>query len=120
LSYQWYFNGGLIDGATESVYTIPAAGTQSVGSYQVSVWNSAGTNWSTAAALWLNLLKMYAGVNAYGPIGAGCQVQYTTNLSDPSAWTPLQTVTIHSNPTVIIDYSSPDYPKRFYRTVPAP
>jgi len=31
---------------------------------------------------------------------------------------PLQSVIIVTNPTVIIDYDSPEQPKRFYRTVP--
>jgi len=50
--------------------------------------------------------------------GTKYQVQYTTNLTAPVMWTTLQTVTIVTNPTVIIDYGSADQPERFYQTVP--
>lgn len=118
LYYQWYLNGALVSGATGASLNIPAASTNSVGNYQVVVWNSAGTNWSSTAALWLNNLQMYAGVNAFGPIGGTCQVQYATNLNTPVTWVPLQTATIVTNPTVIIDYGSAGQPQRFYQTVP--
>jgi hypothetical protein len=118
VNYQWYFNGAVITGATGSFFNIPTASTNSVGTYQVVAWNIAGTNWSTTAALWLNALKMYAGVNAYGPVGSNCLVQYATNLNPPVVWTPLQTITIVTNPTVIIDYGSADQPRRFYQTLP--
>ena len=118
LNYQWYFNGSAISGANGAALNIPSASTNWVGSYQVVVWNLAGTNWSSTAALWLNNLQMYAGVNAYGPVGASCQVQYATNLTAPVTWVPLQTVTIVTNPTVIIDYGSAGQPSRFYKVLP--
>ncbi len=120
MNYQWYLNGSAIGGANGASFSIPATTTAWLGSYQVQVWNIAGTNWSATAGLWLDALKMYAGVNVYGPAGSNCAVQYTTNLTAPVAWEPLQSVTIVTNPTVIIDYASPEQPKRFYRTVPTP
>lgn len=120
-NYQWYLNGNPINDATGSCFTIPNTTAALLGSYQVRVANSAGTNWSAIADLWLDTLKMYAGlggVNVYGPAGSNCVVQYTTNLTAPVIWTPLQTVTVVTNPTVVIDYDSPKQPKRFYRTVP--
>ncbi len=118
LSYQWYLNGSAIGGANGASLSIPATTADWLGSYQVQVWNVAGTNWSATAGLWLDALKMYAGVNVYGPAGSNCVVQYATNLAAPVTWTPLQSVTIVTNPTVIIDYDSPGQPKRFYRTLP--
>ena len=118
LNYQWYFNGSAIIGATSPSFTAPTTNAAWLGSYQAQVWNSAGTNWSSTAGLWLNDLKMYAGVNIYGPMGSNCVVQYATNLNNPIRWTWLQSATIVTNPTVIIDYTSPDQPKRFYRTLP--
>ncbi len=120
LYYQWYLNGNEISGANGASFSIPATTATWLGSYQVQVWNVAGTNWSATAGLWLDALKMYAGVNVYGPAGSNCVVQYTTNLAAPVAWEPLQSVTIVTNPMVIIDYASPEQPKRFYRTVPTP
>lgn len=118
MNYQWYLNGSVIGGANDASFSIPATTAAWLGSYQVQVWNIAGTNWSATAGLWLDALKMYAGVNVYGPAGSNCVVQYATNLTAPVTWTPLQSVTIVTNPTVIIDYDSPDQPHRFYRTLP--
>ena len=117
-NYQWYLNGSAIGGANGACFSVPNTSTNWLGSYQVQVWNSAGTNWSATAGLWLDTLKMYAGVNVYGPAGSNCVVQYATNLAAPVTWIPLKSVTIVTNPTVIIDYDSPGQPKRFYRTVP--
>jgi hypothetical protein len=118
LYYQWYFNGAVPDGATGASLTIPAATPDRAGSFRVVLWNSAGTNWSAPVSLWLDALKLYAGVNVYVPVGSNCLVQFTTNLTAPVQWTPLQSVTIVTNPTVIIDSDSPGQPKRFYRTQP--
>ena len=118
MNYQWYLNGSVIGGANGASFSIPFTSVAWLGSYQVQVWNSAGTNWSATAGLWLDALKMYAGVNVYGPAGSNCVVQYATNLTAPVTWMPLQSVIIVTNPTVIIDYDSPEQPKRFYRTVP--
>ena len=118
MNYQWYLNGSVIGGANDASFSIPVTTAAWLGSYQVQVWNSAGTNWSATAGLWLDELKMYAGVNVYGPAGSNCVVQYATNLTAPVTWMPLQSVIIVTNPMVIIDYDSPEQPKRFYRTVP--
>jgi len=118
MNYQWYLNGSVIGGANGASFLIPVTTAAWLGSYQVQVWNSAGTNWSATAGLWLDELKMYAGVNVYGPAGSNCVVQYATNLTAPVTWMPLQSVIIVTNPTVIIDYNSPEQSKRFYRTVP--
>ncbi len=118
LHYQWYFNNVAIGGATDSSLTINNATLGAVGTYRVTVWNASGTNTSAAVSLGLDALKMYAGVNAYGPVGSNYVVQFTTNLTAPVTWTPLQSFIIVTNPTVIIDYNSPEQPKRFYRTLP--
>ena len=118
LHYQWYFNNVAIGGANGASLTLSNAAPGAVGIYQVTVWNVAGTNTSAAVSLGLDALKLYAGVNAYGPVGSNYVVQYATNLAAPVNWLLLQSVTIVTNPTVIIDYNSPDQPKRFYRTVP--
>jgi hypothetical protein len=85
----------------------------------VAVTNFAGGFVSSSACLWLNTLKMYAGVNVYGPLGGNCAVQYATNLdSNPVQWATLTNVLIQAVPEIFIDYGSADQPKRFYRTVP--
>lgn len=118
LNYQWFLNNIAISNATNANLTLPDASTSLLGSYQVQVWNSAGTNWSSTAGLWIDSIKLYAGVNVYGPVGSNCVVQYTTNLTEPVTWISLQSLTVVTNPMVIIDFDSPDQPKRFYRTFP--
>jgi len=50
-TYQWYFNGAAISGATDPTYTVEDAQQSEAGSYTVSVSNSAGTATSSAAVL---------------------------------------------------------------------
>jgi hypothetical protein len=118
-TYQWYFAGSPIPWATGPSLTITNAGPGQVGCYSVAVTNFAGGFVSAPACLWLNTLKMYAGVNVYGPLGGTCTVQYATNLDlVPVQWFTLTNVVIQSMPQIFIDYGSADQPKRFYRTLP--
>jgi hypothetical protein len=118
-TYQWYFAGSPIPWATGPSLTITNAGPGQVGCYSVAVTNFAGGFVSAPACLWLSTLKMYAGVNVYGPLGGTCTVQYTTNLDlVPVQWFSLTNVLIEAMPQIFIDYGSADQPKRFYRTVP--
>ena len=118
-TYQWYFAGSPIPWATGPSLTITNAGPGQVGCYSVAVTNFAGGFVSAPACLWLSTLKMYAGVNVYGPLGGTCTVQYATNLDlVPVQWFTLTNVVIQSMPQIFIDYGSADQPKRFYRTLP--
>ena len=49
--YQWYFNGDPIDGANQSVLTIPNVTLTHRGEYSVSATNNAGTDVSNPAQL---------------------------------------------------------------------
>ncbi|MDB6059225.1 MAG: Immunoglobulin I-set domain protein, partial [Verrucomicrobiales bacterium] len=51
LSYQWHFNGADIPGATTTSYTVASVTADTLGSYSVTVTNSAGTTNSVSAAL---------------------------------------------------------------------
>jgi hypothetical protein len=61
---------------------------------------------------------MYAGVNIYGPLGSNVLVQFSTSLATNATWTTLTNITIQKQPEIVIDYTSPEQPGRFYRTVP--
>ena len=54
LSYQWYFNGAAIPGATGSSYTITNVQASDSGQYTVAVTNSNGTVTSSAGNLYVN------------------------------------------------------------------
>ena len=48
-SYQWNLNGTPIPGATNSTYTVPAAGSANAGNYSVTVTNGVGSVTSSIA-----------------------------------------------------------------------
>jgi uncharacterized delta-60 repeat protein len=51
LSYQWYFNGRAIGGATSPSYTVTSAGERNAGFYAVEVRNAVGSVLSPTAIL---------------------------------------------------------------------
>ena len=53
-TYQWYFGGTAISGATGSSYSITSAQSANAGSYTVTVTNSMGSVTSSAATLTVN------------------------------------------------------------------
>jgi hypothetical protein len=57
LSYQWRRGGSPIAGATNSTFTIPGARDSDAGSYDVMVWNDAGSATSATATLTVTFLS---------------------------------------------------------------
>lgn len=51
LSYQWFFNGAPIEGATENSFVVTSAQFSNAGSYSVRVANAHGSIFSAAAVL---------------------------------------------------------------------
>jgi hypothetical protein len=76
-TYQWYFNGAAIAGATDPTYTITDAQQAEAGSYTVSVSNSAGTATSSPAVLTVVVPTGYPDITV--------QPQSTTVAFDGSA-----------------------------------
>jgi hypothetical protein len=116
-TYQWRLNGTNISGATGSSYTIPSASYADAGYYDVVVANTAGTNVSSPASLAIVDIKMYAGINVYGPLGASYSLQAVSALVGTN-WNVLTNVALPSQPYIYIDYSSPTNGQQFYRAVP--
>ncbi len=54
LTYQWYFNGAAISGATASSYSLASAQSGNAGSYTVTVTNAVGSVTSNPATLAVN------------------------------------------------------------------
>ena len=67
-TYQWYFNGGLIGGATASTFTLASVQPSNAGNYTVTVSNSAGSVTSSLAVLTVKT-SSFAGVYV-GKLGA--------------------------------------------------
>ena len=56
LSYQWYFNSGVLANATNAVLTLTGVTTNQAGTYLVTVTNAAGSAVSSNAVLTVNSL----------------------------------------------------------------
>ena len=117
IRYQWRFNGVNIANATNTSYTIASAGLANLGSYDVVVANSAGTNTSSAAALALLDLKMLAAVYISATNGSRYRIDAATALA-PTNWIAMTNITITSQPYIYVDYASATNSYKFYRAVP--
>jgi hypothetical protein len=123
-TFRWQFsadgvNYGDIAGATESSYHIDSSSPTNIGYYRVVASNPAQTNTSTVVSLTLLSVKMYAGVNIYGPLGANYLVQ-SIPVVNGTNWTTLTNISLPSQPYIYIDYSSPTNACQFYRVSPLP
>jgi hypothetical protein len=115
LSYQWYFNGISIFGATNSLLVLSNVNAAYAGNYTVVVSNAAGTVTSSSAALSLMSLNLYAGLTINGKVGGTYKVEYATSLSNP-VWTTLTNLPLPSSPYLYIDTTTPaSSGVRFYR-----
>jgi hypothetical protein len=63
-TYQWYFNGTALGGATAAFYTVDDAQQSQAGSYSVSVENSNGAVTSAAAVLTVSLPAGYPAITS--------------------------------------------------------
>ncbi|MEO7299239.1 MAG: DUF1349 domain-containing protein [Verrucomicrobiota bacterium] len=63
-------------------------------------------------------LRFYAGLTAVGAPGVSYELQYTTNLQSPDAWTTLTNVVLDTNRLFFVDLDSPTSAVRFYRLRP--
>jgi hypothetical protein len=102
LSYQWQLGTNLLDGATNSLFTITNAQMSDRGSYSVIVTNIAGSVISSGAVLtvtqpgFANIISAGGGSfilsGAGGTRGGIYYVLTATNLTLPfTNWTPIAT-----------------------------
>lgn len=116
-SYQWQFNGGDIYGATNAIFTIPAALPGDSGEYRVVVANSAGTNVSRVAHLTLLNIQCVPGLFIYGPVGASYSIQARIDVAGEE-WQSISNVTLTAfQPFIFADLGAYTNRARFYRAV---
>ena len=71
-AYQWFKNGGMVLGATNSALTLASAGVTNSGVYYVVVTNAFGMNISQPATVTVGTPQLLAwGYNGYGQLGDG-------------------------------------------------
>ncbi len=99
-TYQWYFNGTALGGATAASYTVADAQLSQAGSYSVSVANSNGTVTSAGAVLTVSLPAGYPDITS--------QPQSTTVTFDGTATLTVAVAGAGPSPT-----SGPSRARRF-------
>ena len=86
LSYQWYFKGAPISGATSPSYTISSAQSSNAGSYTCTVANAAGTFTSSAATLTVGAAAIaFIQQPSLQTIASGSTVVFSVSVGDASA-----------------------------------
>lgn len=110
-TFQWYKNGGVITGATNSFYTIASAQSADAASYSVAVTNTLGSVTSSAAQLTVSasdtstsgILSLPSDVLGSGTAGAahpgGLPLTYDT--SGLRTFRPVPPVGVH--PRIFVD-----------------
>jgi uncharacterized delta-60 repeat protein len=76
-------------------------------------------NSAVQAGVQLLNMNLYPGMFLSGSVGTNYRVEYTTNLTSPSLWTPLTNLTLTNSPTFVPDPTLPQG-YRFYRAVTIP
>lgn len=77
LTYQWYFNGVVIAGATSASYNIPSAAQTNGGTFSVTVTGSGGTTTSLGAVLVVTGNPFVISQPASQTVNAGASCSFT-------------------------------------------
>ena len=124
-TYQWYFNGTNIAGATNSSLSLSNAQSTNAGSYNVVVSNIVGSVVSPGAQLtvippiqFTSAATLSSGAFKFsftGTTGIQYVIETSTNLV---TWTVLTNLTDSANPVTFTDSNSTPQTMRFYRVLP--
>jgi len=128
LSYQWYFDGQAIAGATGSVYDLSQIQFTNAGWYNVVVSSAYGSVTNAACQV---VVYPPAGITLgtcpllylQGTPGSSYTIQSSTNLANPNAWVTATNLTLPYTPYLWADTATdttlPSNPHKFYRLISA-
>lgn len=127
-TYQWYFDGTALIGATNAMLTLTNLDLDQAGEYWVAVTNQFGSVVSTPASLLVNpagvFLGLYPGLTITGAVGKSFGIQYSTDLSQSNGWTTITNVTLSQPAMMWFDsyenINNGAQLRRFYRVVAIP
>jgi hypothetical protein len=122
-TYQWYFNGKAVDGATEAQYTRRAAQAADAGRYFVVVSNTVASLRSADAFLTVTSTSPFAvtifgftnsqfGFSVANPSRQTVVIQASSNLFD---WVSLQTNRSGDSTVYFLDTQPATAPAKWYR-----
>lgn len=123
LRFLWRFNGTSIFSATNSNFTLDAAGGTNSGSYDVVVSNIYGDATSAPAKLRVLVPPSIINISANGTsvsVSLGTltslnyQLQYKDNLGDP-VWTPISSSVPGTGAILVLQDTNATSASRFYR-----
>jgi len=127
LAYQWMFNGGMLDGATNAGLVLTNLDGTQAGGYTVVVTNVSGSVTSVTARLfYLAVSSTTVGTQLLPVLSVGdlpgshYRIDGTSDLFDPNSWVTLTNITIVTSPYQFIDLESSLPPMKFYRAVQLP
>ena len=126
LSYQWYQNGNVIDGATNQTLDFTGIQFSNAGLYSVVVSNPFGSATNTPEQVVVNpsgiSLGLCPAVTITGVVGYTYAIQSTTNLSNTNSWVTLTNLTLTQPVQLWVDTNTdaslPANPLRFYQVLP--
>ena len=128
LEYQWYKNGVIITGETNSILELANLRLDSGGAYSVAVYNAFGTITSQSGVLTVSpaelSIGLYPGVMIHGVVGRTYGVEYAVDPSEATSWISLTNITLSEPLQLWIDTEAnttgTNWPKRFYKVIAIP
>ncbi|MCX6923661.1 MAG: immunoglobulin domain-containing protein [Verrucomicrobia bacterium] len=127
LGYQWYKNGSIMAGKTDSTLTLNNLTTQDTADYAVIVSNSFGSVTSAVARVTVAIvpstaIQLNPGIVITATPGLHYEVQYREAVDPPTAWKLLQDIPdLASSPYLVYDpMPVTGGTKRFYQVVLIP
>ena len=119
LQYQWRRNGALLAGATNATLDISGASVAQAGRYDVVVTGPDGTVVSAPASVLVAVFDVRPVVSLLGVPGTGFRVEFTDDF-DGGPWLLLTNGVLSAERRDVIDFTSTNRARRFYRTVVEP
>ena len=127
ITNQTLYTAAVFESQVQNTFSVRVRSTDQNGLWVEQVFSITAafdrqTRKITAAS---TMAEGYLTLTFSGIPGATCQVQATTNLTPPVSWLPLTNIVNGSTNFVLapdglwtnIDFSSTNFPARFYRTV---
>ncbi len=127
LTYQWYFDGSAISGATSSNLTLSAIQFTNAGLYSVVVSDALGSVTNTPEQVVVNPSGVAIGlsptITISGVVGYNYAIQRNSDLSNTNTWVTITNLTL-TQPVQIwadtsINVAIPGSSQQFYRVLPA-